>query len=69
MAEVKQINDWLSKNQSTLDQHAGKWVALSEKGIVAVASTLKELLKARGVDPKTQVTFKVPTAEEYAGFY
>ncbi len=69
MAQVNLINNWLSKNQSELDSYAGKWVALSDKGIVAVATTLKELLKAKGVNPKTQVVHKVPTDEEYAGFY
>jgi hypothetical protein len=69
MAQVNLINLWLSKNPSELDAHAGKWVALSEKGIVAVAATLKELLKVKGVNPKTQVVHKVPTEEEYAGFY
>ena len=69
MVDTKQINAWLSKNPAALDKYAGKWVALSGDGIVAVSSTLKKLLKAKGVDPKTQVVEKVPTPEEYAGFY
>jgi|GEM_PF-2839379 len=67
MADAKKVNAWLSKNSSKLDVYAGKWVALSGEGIVA--STLKELLKAKGVNPKTQVVHKVPTPEEYAGIY
>ena len=69
MAGFSKIQDWMERHQGELDAYAGKWVAVGETGVIAVATTLKELLKAPGVNPKRQAVQKVPTAEELAGFY
>ena len=69
MTNVVLVGEWLAKHPNALDQYAGRWVAIGERGVVAVADTLKSLLSNPGVDPKSMVVDKVPTPEELAGFY
>lgn len=69
MANVVLVGKWLAKHPNALDEYAGKWVAIGERGVVAVADTLKSLLSKPGVDPKSMVVDKVPTPEELAGVY
>ena len=52
---------WMEQNSRKLAHHVGKWVAISARGVVAVGSSLAEVLqtaKVRGVsDP---LVYKVP---------
>ena len=56
--------EWLAKNGGSLDEYAGKWVAVTDHGVVSVANSLKELLKNPEVKKLKPLITKIPRPEE-----
>jgi hypothetical protein len=55
---------WSVKHSSELDKHAGKWVAISNDGPIAVSGTLKELMDKKDVKRLNPFITRIPTKEE-----
>lgn len=56
---------WLASNSSTLDKYAGKWVAIVEGRVIAVAQSMKELMHNPEVQKeKSPLITKIPMPEE-----
>lgn len=55
---------WSIKHSTELDKHAGKWVAISNDGLIAVSGTLKELMDKKEVKRLNPLITRIPTKEE-----
>lgn len=58
---------WLSAHHKLLERHSGQWIAfVSEKGLLAFGSDLREVLKVARKKYKKRVplVFKVPRKDE-----
>ena len=57
--------DWLNKNSETLEKYAGKWIAIGDQKLLAVADTLKKLYEDKNVQKaKEPLVTKIPLAKE-----
>ena len=62
---VNENHEWLAKHGEELDKYPGKWVAIDQAKLVAVADTLKELSQKSEVKAAKHPSFyMVPTEEE-----
>lgn len=65
MESLLKIHKWRAKHFSKLRGYYGKWVAISEDGVVAEAHNAKELLKKIPAELRSQLLFtRVPTPKE-----
>jgi len=64
LMERDRIEKWEVENPDGLDPYAGKWVAITGKGVIASADSLKELAAKKGVDLKKVLVTRAPTIEE-----
>ena len=55
---------WSVKHSTELDKHAGKWVAISNDGPIAISGTLKELMDKKEVKTLNPFITRIPTKEE-----
>ena len=59
--------EWLSSHPEEAEKHSGKWVAVTEKGIVASADSLSEVassLEKKGLSLKDVMVMKMPRKDE-----
>lgn len=59
--------EWLSSHPKEAEKYSGKWVAVTDKGIVASAYSLSEVassLEKRGVSLKDVMVMKMPRKDE-----
>ncbi len=65
MADAYLAHEWLAANGKECEKFAGKWVAVSETGIVDSSDSFKELMQRvdRLSDPKLLIT-QIPTADD-----
>ena len=57
--------DWLTKHSTEVDKYAGKWIAIAEQKLIAVADTLKELMEKPEVKRiKEPFVMQIPTPED-----
>lgn len=58
-------NEWVQRHLDKVLQLRGKWVAISNNGIVATSDDFDEVFnKARGKGVSTPLVFKVPSAAQ-----
>ena len=63
--QVSENYIWVTKNAEELDRHPGKWVAVDQARLIAIADTLKELSEKAEVKNVEHPLFHlVPTEEE-----
>ena len=54
-------HEWVSQNMPEVQQYKGKWIAVTEKGIIAVSNDFNDVcLKSEGKGIKNPLIFKVP---------
>ncbi|MEM5811704.1 MAG: DUF5678 domain-containing protein [Candidatus Aenigmatarchaeota archaeon] len=56
---------WISKHQKEMKKYSGKWVALTDKGLIAAGDSLSEVsevVKKRGI--KDVMFMKIPRKDE-----
>jgi hypothetical protein len=69
MADLMGIQLWLSKNHPAMLKYAGKWVAVSSKGVVTSASSLDQLYEKLDDSQKSEFLLtRIPTKREAANF-
>ena len=59
--------EWMSSHPKEVEKHSGKWVAITDKGIVASADSLSEVassLEKRGMSLKDVMVMKIPRKDE-----
>ena len=59
--------EWLSSHPKEAEENSGKWVAVTEKGIVASGESLSEVessLKKKGLSLKEVMVMKMPRKDE-----
>ena len=59
--------EWLSSHPKEAEKYSGKWIALTDKGIVASAdsaSEVEELLKKKDISIGGVMIMKVPRKDE-----
>ena len=62
---ISENDVWLTEHGKELGQYAGKWVAIDQARLIAVADTLKELEKKSEVKAaKHPAFYLVPRPEE-----
>ena len=55
---------WISEHQKEIERYAGKWIALTEKGVVAFGNSIQEVkskLKKKKIEA---LIMKVPRKDE-----
>ena len=63
--QVNENDVWLTKHGKELDQYSGKWVAIDQAKLIAVADTLKDLKNKPEVKTaKHPAFYLVPRPEE-----
>ena len=57
--------EWLTMHSTELDKYAGKWVAIAEQNLIAIADSLKELMNKPEVKAvKDPFVFQIPLPED-----
>lgn len=59
--------DWMSSHPQEVERYSGKWVAVTEKGIVAAGDSISEVkteLKKKGIQFEDIMIMKVPRKDE-----
>lgn len=59
--------EWLSSHPEEAEKYSGKWVAVTDKGIVASGESLSEVessLKSKGMSLKEVMVMKMPRKDE-----
>lgn len=59
--------EWLSSHPEDVERYSGKWVALSNKGVVAFGDSISEVetaLKENGIALEEVMLMKVPRKDE-----
>ena len=59
--------DWMSLHSKEVEKYSGKWVAVTDDGIVASGDSLSEvnsILKAKGSKLEEVMVMKVPRKDE-----
>lgn len=59
--------EWLSSHPEETGKYSGKWIAVTDKGIVASADSASEveaLLKKKGISLDEVMVMKVPRKDE-----
>ncbi len=65
MENLLKIHKWRAKHFSKMKNYFGKWVAISEDGVVAEADSAKELLKKIPTQLRSQLLFtRIQTPKE-----
>lgn len=59
---------WSVEHSPELDKYGGRWVALGDKGVIAVKATLKELMKEADVKKAHPFVTRILTKEEATSF-
>ncbi|MFH0713084.1 MAG: DUF5678 domain-containing protein [Candidatus Micrarchaeota archaeon] len=58
-------DEWMAEHDEELvKRYAGKWVAVTSKGIAASANSFKELVKQKTVQVNKMIITRVPTLEQ-----
>lgn len=59
--------DWMSSHSKEVDKYNGKWVAVTDDGIITSGESLSEVssnLKKKGIKLDDVMVMKVPRADE-----
>ena len=59
--------EWLSSHPKETEKHSGRWVAVTDKGIIASAESISEvesLLKKKDISLDKVMVMKVPRRDE-----
>ncbi len=48
MDEIYEADEWMAQHDDELSKYAGKWIAVTARGVIASSDSLKELMKAKG---------------------
>lgn len=59
--------EWLSSHPEETEQYSGKWIAITDKGILASADSALEVeahLKKKGISLSEVMLMKVPRKDE-----
>lgn len=59
--------EWLSSHPKETEKYSGKWVAVTDKGIVASGESLSEVessLAKKGLSLKNVMVMKIPREDE-----
>ncbi len=62
MDEIYEADEWMAEHDNELRKYAGKWIAVTARGVVASSDSFKELMKIKG-DLRAIVT-RQPTEKE-----
>ena len=61
----KSASDWIADNSDKLSRHAGKWVAVTSKGVIAAASSYDEVwAQSQSRGAKNPTVFKLPDGNQ-----
>lgn len=62
-----QALDWMSSHPKEVETYSGKWVAVTDKGIVASGESISEvdsILKQKGISSEDIMLMKIPRKDE-----
>ena len=64
--QLHENHEWMAKHGEELDKYPGKWVAIDQARLIAVADTLKELAAKPEVKAAKHPAFHLVLTEEEA---